>query len=737
MTFLNPFVLFGLAAAGIPILLHLLNIRKLRTIEFSTLTFLKELQKSKMRKVRIRQWLLLILRTLIVIFIVLAFSRPALQGTLAGLGTHAKTTIVIILDDSYSMSLHNDRGPYLKQAQTSALSLADLLKEGDDALFIRLSDLPQATITEPTHDIQRLRDAIRQTETSYKHRTVEEALRLASHLLQQSKNFNKEIYIFTDNQKTSVIDQHTAEGTSQAPKLFEPSVRLFFVPLADQPFENIGIEKVEIPPTLFQKGKPFTVKADVRNYGTALVQNHLVNLFLDGSRVMQKSVTIEGGRHAFVEFIAIPQRAGFISGRVELEEDTFDGDNDRYFTIDVPERVSVLLSSSDTKSSMYIRLALTAHNEDAASTPLALTEIPPQQLTYSALVRADVLLLSNVAALSPLQADQLTEFLSQGGGIILIPGSLVNVEQYNSFLLPKLGLPPLVPFEKQKTPGTSLSFEKIDFGHPVFQGMFETSAGVQKENKGVESPKIFISTRFTSEKEIRSIISLSDGTPFLWEKISGNAPGRTASSHILGFAVAANAEWSDFPVKGIFVPLLYQTILYAASGGSSLLASPSVTVGEQIDIPLTQLRKRRTNSEGLRSPTLRIFDPDGKQTLVQPYSAQSSGTVASPGISFGTSLLPGIYSVVREKDTLMQVTVNVDPLESVTDRTNIDGIYALADMDGIKRNAVSIIKNPESLAAVVLQSRFGVELWNYFLIAAILAALVEMVVARESKQERA
>jgi hypothetical protein len=420
-----------------------------------------------------------------------------------------------------------------------------------------------------------------------------------------------------------------------------------------------------------------------------------------------------------------------------LEEDTFDADNDRYFSIDVPEQVAVLLSSSDPKSSAYVRLALTAHNEDETSTALALTELSPQQLTYSALVRADVVLLSNVASLSPLQADQLNEFVSQGGGIILIPGSLVNVDQYNSFLLPKLGLPSLMPFEKRKTPGTSLSFEKIDFGHPVFQGMFETATNAQREKKGVESPEIFISTRFTSEKEIRSIISLSDGTPFLWEKIFHTAPGRTSSSRILGFSVAANAEWSDFPVKGIFVPLLYQTILYAASGGSSLIASPSVAVGERIDIPISKLRKRSTGSQKIQSPTVQIFDPEGKETLLQPYSAQSSGAAPSPGISFDNSLLPGIYSVVRERDTLLQVTANVDPLESVPDRTTLDEIFTMARKYGVEHNAVSIVKNPGSLSAVVLQSRFGIELWNYFLIAAILAALLEMIVAREPKQEGA
>lgn len=188
-------------------------------------------------------------------------------------------------------------------------------------------------------------------------------------------------------------------------------------------------------------------------------------------------------------------------------------------------------------------------------------------------------------------------------------------------------------------------------------------------------------------------------------------------------------------MKGIFVPLLYQTILYAASGGSSLIAGPSITAGERIDISLSKLRKRSTESQEAQTPTVRISDPEGKETLVQPSSAQSSGAAPSAGISFDKTLLPGIYSVIRGKDTLSQISVNVDPLESVAGRTGPDELFTMARKYGVEHNAVSIVNDPESLNAVVLQSRFGVELWNYFLIAAILAALVEMIVAREPKQE--
>src|SRR4030066_1542341 len=106
MTFLNPAVLFGLLAASIPILIHLFNLRKLKKIEFSTLSFLKELQKNKIRKVKLKQWLLLALRVLIILGIVFAFARPALRGTtIGGTASTAKTTAVFILDDTFSMSV--------------------------------------------------------------------------------------------------------------------------------------------------------------------------------------------------------------------------------------------------------------------------------------------------------------------------------------------------------------------------------------------------------------------------------------------------------------------------------------------------------------------------------------------------------------------------------------------------------------------------------------------------------
>src|SRR3990172_3581145 len=97
LTFLNSALLFGLAAVSIPILIHLFTRQKTKTILFSSLKFLKELQKKKIRRLKIRQILLLILRALLILALVLAFARPTLRSRdISSVESGAQLTAVII-----------------------------------------------------------------------------------------------------------------------------------------------------------------------------------------------------------------------------------------------------------------------------------------------------------------------------------------------------------------------------------------------------------------------------------------------------------------------------------------------------------------------------------------------------------------------------------------------------------------------------------------------------------------
>lgn len=711
MTFLNPFVLFGLAAAAIPILIHLFNVRKLKTIEFSTLTFLKELQKNKMRRIKIRQWLLLALRTLLILLIVLAFSRPALKGSFGSAGTRAKTTVIILFDNTASMILNNERGKFLSQAQTQALNIVSALQENDDLFYLRLSDLPNATIEEPTRDLKKIESLIRETEITYNNRSIEDGLRLASRLLQQSKNFNKEVYIITDGQATTLtLNMNDAKQTE---RLFEPQVRFFYTQLSQRQTENIAIEKATILPSLFQINKPFLLNVVVKNYGVTESKNHLVSITLGNERLMQKSVSLNGGESATLEFPITPSRTGFNSGFVEMESDLFESDDRWYFSVNIPSQIRVIVVSPEEKYSRYIATALNTANIADASSLLELTTTSPTQLTSTSLANSDVVIFSGIKELSQSQSEILQQYISTGGSLFFFPSSDTNKISYNY-----LKYLQLTDFQISKT---STTFENVDLQFPIFYGMFETP--LQKNKITLESPSISASINARSETNLRSIISLSNGKNFLWQKEFGKGK-------VFGVAVPATTEFSDFPLKGIFVPLLYQSVIYLSSPITAN-EDQNYFVGDKIEFNSTQLKKGRTVSPAL----LQLYDIESRKIPLQAYTKTSTEGISQSIFTFEQATAAGIYSVQMQNDTLFSLPINVHRGESNGKIGTQDEIESVLNRLGIPEENFAVISADDNVETIMMQSRFGIELWRYFLILAALVALTEMFIAREPKQK--
>ncbi len=220
MIFLNPAVLFGLIAASIPVLIHLLNLRKLKKIDFSTLTFLKELQKNKIRKIKIKQLLLLALRVMIILFLVMAFARPTLKGiSIGGTTSAAKTTAVFILDNTFSMSVVDNNGSYLNQAKGTIKVLLNQLQEGDEAALVLLSNPPSGQINnneqQTTSNLADFKKQVDAVEISYYSGNLNDAVIRAAKILSKSQNFNKEIYILSDFQKGRLYEQSSLSDLSE------------------------------------------------------------------------------------------------------------------------------------------------------------------------------------------------------------------------------------------------------------------------------------------------------------------------------------------------------------------------------------------------------------------------------------------------------------------------------------------------------------------------------------------
>ena len=134
--FLNSTVLLAAAAALIPLLIHLFSRRRVKVVEFSSLKHLKQMEKRQLRRLKIRQWLLLILRMLIVLAAVLAFARPTLKE--GSIGSHAAVAAVILFDNSVSMDRSVADGNLMELARRRTQQLIETFTQSDQVALVPL-----------------------------------------------------------------------------------------------------------------------------------------------------------------------------------------------------------------------------------------------------------------------------------------------------------------------------------------------------------------------------------------------------------------------------------------------------------------------------------------------------------------------------------------------------------------------------------------------------------------------
>jgi hypothetical protein len=716
VTFLNPFVLFGLIAASIPILLHIINLRRLKTVEFSTLRFLKELQKTRIQRIKIRQILLLILRTLLIVLIVLAFSRPTLRGSLpVGISEGAKTTAIILFDDSESMTAGDGQGELLRQAKNYANAIISLLKEGDELFLVKLSETgpgDNRTLISGRHNFSAVRHELDRIKHSYIRRSIEDGIRYCAHIIADSKNFNREIYIISDFQSGSL---HSPRGKIiSTGGLFSAPAQIFLVPVGKDNPENIGIESVHIPNAIIETGRPFSVKLNLRNFGSSDVRNHLVSIYQDGKHTAQKGIDLAGGESGEIEFSIVPEHPGFLQGLVEIEDDNLIYDNKAYFIIHVPEELRVLLIGSRSELS-YIRIALSARQRDSSAN-MRITETTWDRFTPALLKETDVILLANPPEPAGGRYESIKNYLYAGGGVFILPGEGSTVTEFNRSLSAILGFQRSAslesPSHSAQSGGSFIEFDKIDMQHPLFAGMFkkENFSGKSGKEKGIlESPQIRTTLHLQSTPASRPIISLTNNAPFLLEE-------KTEKGRALIMSVPAGTDWSDLPLKAVFVPLIHRSLSYLAqepAGERSIVAGEKVRM--RLNIPA--------------SAKLTVKKPDGVEILVntrQLTDEKQDNTAYSD--------IPGFYSVFSGKYVVEMFAVNIDPDESNTLRSGEDEREKMLNGLGIPDGAIHNIDQPGGTEKTITESRLGSEIWKQLIIMALIIAGIEMLVARSTKR---
>ena len=367
MNFLNPLALLGLVAAGIPVLLHLLNLRRLKTVEFSTLRFLQELQQTRVRRLRVRQILLLILRTLLVIFAVLAFARPTIETRLPLLSSAERSSVVILIDNSASMEGADQKGRRFRQAQDAAQQVVERLVDGDEVCVIPLAGRDVYRTVGFTRTFQQAAEEIERIQPSEDRANVPGTFTAINSLLQDAAHAYQEIFVISDAQRSTLAREI---GDTSVPLTQSASVFLVRIGNGLQGLEqNLSIDSLRMVTALFQPSKPIEIEAYVRNGSDRDATGVAVSMAFNGTRVAQRAVDIPAGATRSVVLAAPPQRRGMIGVSIELDDDAIDGDNVRYAGVTIAQRARIAIVGASLGSELVdVALSLSGSADDPVNT---------------------------------------------------------------------------------------------------------------------------------------------------------------------------------------------------------------------------------------------------------------------------------------------------------------------------------------------------------------------------------
>lgn len=685
--FLNGAALFAAAAALIPLIIHLFSRRRVKIVEFSSLKHLKAMQRRQVRRLKIRQILLLLLRMAIILAVVLAFARPTTQR--GSVGAHASVSAVVLLDNSASMNRYVSDGNLFEIARDRTAELLKTLGQSDEVCLIPLSSGGGEAAALEFGSAAVAQEQLDRLPIGWAAADLTQALDNARALLQKSKNLNRELYLITDRQRASLPDSQVLAGIDAS---------VYFMDLPLENTENLGVVALDFGGQLIQPGLDFTVTATVRNYGEEDSGDRIASLFLNGNRVAQTDFTAAAGAEATVRFTRAVSATGFHSGFVEISDDKFPSDNRYYFSFRVPDKFNLLIVGAG-EAARFLNLALVPNQ--SLSRFWSVKESRPDQLAGINFDDYDVVILAGATALPSSYVNRLKSFVRRGKSLFMVYGPETNIQDFNQEWTEATGVTIDEPVRTDFSQAGFYTIGSIDFTHPIFS-VFTFESAKPPEIKFYTLPKVRV------QNDVRTLIRFSGDRPALVEK-------RFGSGRVLTFTGPIGPRYSDLISQAFFVPFVSRTAEYLASDLSSL--DLRLFSGDNIVRAIPQ-------AASVNYP-LDLLAPDSAEYRMPPE--ENDGLLV---VRPHPTALPGIYSVQLLGQELDRFAVNLNPAECNLAAADEDQFaQALGAQD------VRTLETGVALAGLVSEFRFGRELWQLFLWIALALVIVEMLLSRGAPTE--
>ena len=644
-------MLWGLAAGGIPILIHLLHRRRFQTVPWAAMRFLLAATKKQSRRLKLEQLLLLLIRTMIVVLVALALSRPSAETLGEYFQSEGPRHRIIVVDATLSMGYAPEGRSHFDRAKDIARQIVSGAKQGDAINLVRISEsIPRVIIRRPAFQSAAVAEEIDQltlyderVDTSLVLKEIEGLLALVPELAR------KEVYFITDLQSATwgPEDSNESARVRQELKKISERAKIVWLDVGEPTSPNVAVTGLRYDDPFILSGRPVRIAASIKNFHSIGATGQLVELAVDGRLTDTKRVDLPAGQEVAVDF-----SPSFSGGEHRLEvrigPDGLSVDNVRRLAMPVRDELQVLLVNGKPSgeamgnSTDFLKLALAPELPNRAlASPIRPTVIRESELLGTDLGRFDCVFLCNVAMFTDREAEVLRGYLDAGGGVVFCLGDQVRADNYNQVLHGDKN--PILPAKLGERIGdarkkeVSFEFDTGDFQHPIVRP-FQGNTGV-----GLELTKTFVYVQSQPDQERGANVAMrfSSGDPAIVDAPAGN--GR-----VILITTSVDREWSTWAVWGhSLIPLMHETVNYAVAGRWT---NRDVLVGQPLQTHVGIRAIDTPASEQLPNGETRTLQPtsDGRVLMTEPTTNA------------------GFYKVVLgpPANRTDWFAANVDPLES-------------------------------------------------------------------------
>jgi len=679
MSYLYPFFLFALLFLAIPILVHLFNFKRYKTVYFSNVQLLKLIKQESKKKSRLKQLLILLFRILAIAALVFAFSQPYIR--LSNRKTNqAKQVVAISIDNTFSMKAEGEKGQLLEGAKLKAIEIASSYRVGTQFLLQTFDLLPQHQFLLNKEQLIQEVTAIKESSRSPKFSDLYS--RTIQLLSTSAKKTEKTLYVLSDFQKSN-FDMESVQPDS--------SVYTYLLPFKTVKTNNLLIDSCwfEVPGKKINQHEKLFVR--IRNRSDQAYQNIPIRLTINDSLKALSNTNIAGQEESTIELNYTNKSEGIQLCKIELDDYPIIYDNSYFLSYQVHEKLHALgIYNPHNNGSEYLKTLL------ADDEMIGYDESPESNVQVSQLNNYQCIFLINNQKISSGFKSELTSFVKKGGTLVVFPNRMANYEEYNS-LLNSIGGKSITVFDT-----TSMSLSEINYSHDLYREVFK------KQENEADLPVIKGHAIFADQmlKPETSLLKFRNGKSALSTHHFGNGV-------IYSFAFPLDKMNVNFIRHVIFVPTVYNMIL---QGGAHQIYSyftyneESITLNNDLKSDMLKIINLQTNEEFLSS--LRVT-ASGHQQLILDELPKDAG-----------------HFLIKDGDqAIMSISFNYPRTESEPEFYTEGELLSLVQSD--KFEQTQLIESSSAAFSEILQDlNNGKQLWKYFVVLALIFLLCEMIIIR-------